>query len=126
MTNTENILSRHPNSYFRNWKKIFLNYCDGSGHQGSVKDPVTIDGEQIYFRGHDIKVEIFDDLERKYGIFSKANRVVVSGWSAGALAVFTWANYIYDRVQNGRVFAIPDAGVFYDAEDKNTKQHTFK
>jgi hypothetical protein len=38
----------------------------------------------------------------------------------------TWANYIYERVENGRVFAIPDAGVFYDSQDKNTQRNSYK
>ncbi len=38
----------------------------------------------------------------------------------------TWANYIYDRVENGRVFAIADAGVFYDNENKESKRHRYK
>jgi hypothetical protein len=65
-------------------------------------------------------------LERKYGLFSQAKRVALSGGSAGGLAVMTWANYIYDRVENGRVFAIADAGVFYDNENKESKRHRYK
>ncbi len=65
-------------------------------------------------------------MERKYGLFTKARRVALSGGSAGGLAVMTWANYIYERVVNGRVFAIPDAGVFLDNENKNSKRHSYK
>ncbi len=31
-----------------------MNYCDGSGHQGTKKDPIEINGQKIYFRGHNI------------------------------------------------------------------------
>jgi hypothetical protein len=48
----------------------------------------------IYFRGHNITVEILEDLNEKLKLYSKTSKVVVSGWSAGGLAVFTWANYI--------------------------------
>jgi hypothetical protein len=56
ITYSNNIFSKHPDNYFRNWKKIYLNYCDGSGHQGTRKDPVEVDGQKIYFRGHNITV----------------------------------------------------------------------
>jgi hypothetical protein len=65
-------------------------------------------------------------LERKYGLFTKARRVALSGVSAGGLAVMTWANYIYERVVNGRVFAIPDSGVFLDNEEKSSKRHRYR
>ena len=43
----------------------------------------------------------------------------MSGLSAGGLAVFTWANYLAQKVKNGRVYAVPDSGIFYDAENIN-------
>jgi hypothetical protein len=46
-------------------------------------------------------------------------KVVVSGLSAGGLATFTWANYLAEKVKKGRVYAIPDSGIFYDGENIN-------
>jgi hypothetical protein len=36
-TYSEGILSKDARSHFRDWKKVFFNYCDGSGHQGTKK-----------------------------------------------------------------------------------------
>jgi hypothetical protein len=52
--------------------------------------------------------------------------VVVSGSSAGGLAVFTWSNHLADLVKGGRVYAIPDAGIFYDAKDVQSKSHSYR
>jgi hypothetical protein len=43
--------------------------------------------------------------------------VVVSGLSAGGLSVFFWTNYIFDKVENGKVWALPDSGIFLDVND---------
>jgi hypothetical protein len=37
-------------TYF-NWNRVWVIYCDGSGHQGFIKDPVVINGTSLYFRG---------------------------------------------------------------------------
>ena len=52
---TNGILSDDKDNYFNNWTRIFLKYCDGSGHQGSRKDPILYKGAQLFFRGKDIK-----------------------------------------------------------------------
>ncbi len=39
---------------FKDWKKVILKYCDGSGHQGYRKNPFKYNGSSFYFRGHNI------------------------------------------------------------------------
>jgi hypothetical protein len=38
--------------------------------------------------------------------------VVVTGVSAGGMAVYYWSNYMYDHSVNKQVFSIPDSGLF--------------
>lgn len=90
----QGILSKDPRNNFKDWKKVMLIYCDGSGHQGTKFEPVQVRDTQLYFRGYNITTERLNDLEKKIGLFSKASEVVVSGCSAGGLAAFHWANYI--------------------------------
>ena len=59
-------------------------------------------------------------------MFSKAKTVVVSGGSAGGLAVFFWVNYLAERVKNGKVYALIDSGIFYDGVEINLKRHYYK
>jgi hypothetical protein len=34
-----------------NWNRFYLIYCDGTGHQGYVKDPIPVEDSKIYIRG---------------------------------------------------------------------------
>ena len=37
VTFSNGIMSDDEDNYFNGWTRIFLKYCDGSGHQGSKK-----------------------------------------------------------------------------------------
>lgn len=72
-----------------------MSYCDGTGHQGYKKDPVVYKGKKIFFRGHNITIGTFDQLDKDYGLFSdKTSEIVITGESAGGLAVSLWSEYI--------------------------------
>jgi hypothetical protein len=42
------------------------------------------------------------------------------------LAVFLWTNYIKERVKNGKVWALPDSGIFLDSANVNTGKHDYR
>jgi hypothetical protein len=65
-------------------------------------------------------------LEKNNKLFSGATHVVVGGDSAGGLAVFLWTNYINDRVKNGKVWALPDSGIFLDGMNIITGRHDYR
>ena len=46
--------SASANPGFYNWNYIYVNYCDGTGHQGYAKDPIVVGGVNVYFRGEKI------------------------------------------------------------------------
>ena len=84
---------------------------------------------KLYFRGHNITIERFEDLEKRLGLFSKATQVVITGGSAGGLATYTWTNYLdylADRLQKAKLFSAPDSGLFYDAISKKTGKYSYK
>lgn len=45
---------------------------------------------------------------------------MVTGTSAGALAVYLWADYIRERANTDRVFAVADAGIFLNFANPDT------
>jgi hypothetical protein len=120
------ILSVSEENNFRNWTRVFLKYCTGTGHQGTKKSPVPYKGTNLYFRGHNVTVSMLNLLEKNNKIFSGAAEVVVGGGSAGGLAVFLWINYIKDRVKNGKVWALPDSGIFLDGTNVITGKNDFR
>ena len=71
-------------------------------------------------------MEVLENLEKTIKLFSKATHVVVGGDSAGGLAALQWTNYIADRVKVGKVWSLPDSGIFLDAVNIQTKTKTFR
>ena len=105
---------------------MFFRYCTGTGHQGTKKSPVSYKGTNLFFRGHNVTVSLLNSVEKSHKIFSEATHVVVGGDSAGGLAVFLWTNYIKDRVKTGKVWALPDSGIFLDSTNVLTGKHDYK
>jgi hypothetical protein len=52
--------------------------------------------------------------------------VVVGGDSAGGLASYLWTNYVADRVKVGKVWGLPDSGIFLDSTNVKTKLNSYK
>ncbi|CAE6961959.1 PAE5 [Symbiodinium natans] len=109
-------LSADPkvNPVFSTWTLVYVPYCDGASFTGnSVVD-------DLHFKGEQILKAVLTELESKEGIL-EASRVVVSGGSAGASAVYFHADYIAKRLKEGgkqmEVLALPDAGFFLDVPD---------
>lgn len=50
----------------------------------------------------------------------------MGGQSAGGLAVFHWANYIKYKVKLGKVWAIPDSGIFLDSTNLLSGDNIYK
>ena len=126
LTFTEGVLSTNSENNFKDWKRVFLKYCDGTGHQGTRTNPIEYKGTKLYFRGHNITVAQLDSLEKHHKLFSEATHVVVGGFSAGGLAAFTWVNYIKERVKIGKVWGMPDSGIFLDSTNVTSGQNDYK
>lgn len=56
------IFSRDSNTnpHFYNWNSVYINYCDGTGHEGYRKDPIVYKGKNIYIRGLNNTLGFFD------------------------------------------------------------------
>jgi hypothetical protein len=62
MSFSSGILSSDGDNYFNGWTRIYLRYCDGSGHQGSRSQPVLYKGAEIFFRGQNITIARFHEI----------------------------------------------------------------
>lgn len=63
-------MSINEKNSFMNATRVLLKYCDGTGHQGSRRNPVVYKGTSLYFRGHNVTIGQFNSLEKKLGLFS--------------------------------------------------------
>ncbi|KAL6642734.1 hypothetical protein ACP70R_020915 [Stipagrostis hirtigluma subsp. patula] len=110
------ILSNRPdmNPDFYNWNRVKLRYCDGGSFAGNsvFRNDTTV----LYFRGQRIWDAIVTDLLQK-GL-AKAEKVLLSGCSAGGLATFFHCDSLKDRLGGDTtVKCLSDAGFFLDLSD---------
>ena len=111
----QGILSENEkiNPDFYNWNLVLLCYCDGASFTGYRPDPVNVNGQYIYLRGRKILEIIIDQLLQSD--FQKANRLLLSGTSAGSLGVMMHADFIRSRIPKSiDVRALVDSGYFVD------------
>ena len=103
-------------------------YCDGTGHQGYIENPVIVNNTKVYFRGHNNTIANFNF------VFSHLppeimDTLVINGCSAGGLATYTWletiAGYVKNANPNARVIGLPDSGFFVDYESNFTGRHDY-
>ncbi|XP_070564850.1 uncharacterized protein [Ptychodera flava] len=107
---------------FYNWNVAYLAYCDGASFAGNAEDAVTYKGRKIYFRGKRVLDLLLDHL-LEHGL-SKADRVILSGVSAGGLAVYIHADYIRNKIPPATDFhAFADAGYFPDVRNITNFHH---
>ncbi|NP_001130561.1 Pectin acetylesterase 9 isoform 2 [Zea mays] len=91
------ILSNRPamNPDFYNWNRVKLRYCDGGSFMGD--SAVYINSSSVlYFSGQRIWDAIVADLLRK-GL-ARADKVLLSGCSAGGLATFFHCDGLKQRL----------------------------
>jgi O-palmitoleoyl-L-serine hydrolase len=120
------ILSDVADNPFRDWTIAHLKYCDGTGHQGYRKEPISYKGTPLHFRGHNVTTAQLNSIQLSHQLFSKATEIVVTGQSAGGLATFLWTNYIAARAPTAKVWSLPDSGIFLDSMDYASKQHSYR
>lgn len=127
MSMGQGILTDVADNYFKDWTMVHLKYCDGTGHQGYKKDPVTYKGSTLHFRGHNVTIAQLNSIDQSHQLFKSATDIVVTGQSAGGLATFLWTNYIADRApKNSKVWSLPDSGIFLDSTHYTIKQNTYR
>lgn len=84
---------RYKDVTFYNWNRIYVIYCDGSGHQGLIHQPVKLNGKTLYFRGYNNTMASLKwTLSKHYP--GKMQNFMLYGYSAGGLGVLTWIETI--------------------------------
>ena len=110
------------NPDFCNFNRVYMPYCDGNSFSGNCEDPVIETGEPLYFRGHRItaswRLPVLDHLTENH-VLSQAEQVILTGCSAGGLAVYLHADFIDDKLKGivkslNRYKAVSVSGFFLD------------
>ena len=112
-------------SKFATWTKVIINYCDGAQHQGHNNEPIAYKDTLLYFRGADNTRSHFAYLLQKHQL-ADADRVLLTGASAGGIATIYWSNYMRSLLKKpDGLSVIADSGVFANATIPNTDIHIF-
>lgn len=114
-----------------NYNKVWLAYTDGNSFSGLLTDPVsyvspngtTVD---LWFRGRANLDAVLDAVSHNVmgstNVWANAHHVVETGCSAGGLATYLHANYLYDTLNGqytGQFLSLPISGYFLDAVSKD-------
>jgi len=118
------IMSQDPlvNPDFHTWNKVFMHYCDRSSFGGSRTDPIAVSTPQgtpakLWMRGRNNFDGLVSYLQTDLGM-GDATEVILSGGSAGGLAVFYNLDHLATLLPEGvRLTGFPDAGFFLDAQN---------
>ena len=104
------------NPLSHDWNKVLVSYCDGGSYAGNNATPTTVSfgGQdvQLWFRGRANVQAILDDLRANHGL-ARASDVLLTGNSAGGLAVYWNADRLAAALAPARVTAAPDSGFFF-------------
>lgn len=113
-------LSDDPNVNpdFYNWNVVYFIYCDGASFSGDNDEPDSSYGSKLYYRGHRILLAIMIDLSRNKGMDSSATDVILTGCSAGGLAVYLHSLFVRTLIfPTTKYKAFADAGYIIDIPD---------
>lgn len=83
----------NSNPTFCTWNRVNMNYCDGNSFSGSRADPIVVNGDRVYFRGHQIVLAILQELALTRNL-GAASEVLLSGCSAGGLSTYLHADLV--------------------------------
>ena len=80
-------------------RQVWLGYCDGNSFSGMTSAPYNANGTLLYFNGRAIIDAALDYISTTVlpgapGLFTAAERVLLTGCSAGGLATYLHADYV--------------------------------
>jgi O-palmitoleoyl-L-serine hydrolase len=106
---------QEENPVLYNFNTIFVRYCDGGSYASDSK--ALVDGKMLHFKGKSIRDAIVNNLFHLHAM-SEATDVLVSGCSAGGLAVLFGidqiASIIKERAPLARIRGMVDSGFFLE------------
>ena len=113
------------NPDFYTWNAVFIHYCDGASFGSNRVQPIVVQNKttgeaaHMWMRGRSNFDAVIHDLLLNNNM-SKATEVILSGGSAGGLAVYYNLDHLAKDLLPStvqRVTGFPDAGFFMDADN---------
>ena len=118
---------KENNPLLYNWNIVMVIYCDGGSFASD--NETVVDGERLQFRGKNIREAVIQEVFKKHNL-ANASDIVISGCSAGGLAVLMGVDQITKSIKERNTLvnikALVDSGFFAEyssgfTEYDNTK-----
>ena len=107
--------NKEVNPWFSDWNVVVQSYCDGGLFSGRRKEPLLYRGRKLYFRGRQILKAMVASLKGRN--LQKASDIILSGTSAGGLAVLLQGDYLRHKLPStALVRGLVDAGFFLNSQ----------
>ncbi|CAI7829265.1 unnamed protein product, partial [Closterium sp. NIES-53] len=110
------------NPFFAGWHLAMAVYCDGGSYAGAAGRVAVGKGRYVHMDGSGIVSAIMDDLLENRAI-ARATTVLVSGTSAGGLAVMRLCDSLAALLPRASVKCLLDGSYFPDAPDRTGRMH---
>ncbi len=102
--------SENVTNPFRDWNIVFIPYCTGDLHIGNVTNSYTFNGKKFEIH-HNGRNNSLSALEWVFSNFKEADKIMVSGESAGAYASAFWTPYIADHYSGKKIYQLSDGSL---------------
>ena len=99
-----------PKNAFRDWNIIFIPYCTGDMHIGNITNSYTFNGKKFEFH-HNGRNNSLAALEWVFSNFKEADKIMVSGESAGAYGSAFWTPFVADHYSGKKIYQLSDGAL---------------
>jgi len=101
------------NPDFHDAHHVYVPYCTGDNHVGTISNPTEAENFGYFFDGHLNVKAIAEDLRAQIPAAASMQRVLFQGTSAGGLGVFTNCDFLQDQLgASVSVWCNPQKGWF--------------
>jgi len=117
--------NENPTNAFRDWTIVFIPYCTGDLHIGNVTSTYTFEGKKIEIH-HNGRNNSLMALNWVFSNFKEADKIMVSGESAGAYASAFWTPYVADHYSGKKIYQVSDGALLTSKRWKDILDNVWK
>lgn len=103
----------HQSPDLHSWNAVRIKYCSSDLFLGTMRGSDAPEWDSVRFSGYNIVTATLDYLSRHHAL-NRSSRVVLTGESAGGIAVFAHLDALAKRLPDARVVGVPIAGYYWD------------
>lgn len=111
----QQLVSPNPeeNPDLHSWNQVRIKYCSSDLFLGTMRALDSPEWGTVRFSGYHVVMSVLDHLAKTRELDS-ASHVVLTGESAGGMAVFAFLDELAERLPQARVVGVPIAGYYWD------------